>query len=603
MITGSYSIVGKSASITELMAAKKVYEGLTFHAVASAGFSGGYYLNDRLPYTTDDHFYSDINGDIFILLSGSLYNSNDLKERAGIDRQMPDPELIACLFIEKGPGFVKDVNGDFALFVLLPQKGEAFLYRDHVGIRPLAYSFNGEALRFSADVIGLCRALSFGEPPEAVFLMGYFKYVDYHLTPNNNVHKLPPGHYLHISGGGVTMVRYWNPASVMTDRHLRYDQMISDLKTLIHDAVAIRCDRRFNAGAHVSSGIDSGIVAVLARKEYNDQVPFHGFSWSPDGYIPGPVKYDERDLVKILCKQEGIKPLFSDMTPHLFREHVSEFYNNMGYFFDERIIRQAADTGTNLIFSGWGGDEFISTGDRGIETDLLTGLRLRAYFRRNRLRPFKRFVKYFLQYTLYPALGILPAKVESSFSDDARYLLKRYRKSDRRAIRNFYFHTSRRQMHLRYLKFYHLQERCESWFASGYRGGVEYRYPLLDRRIIEYMVKIPSSLLCRDNIFRPLLRVIGKGILPEEVRLNTGKKDHVFSAYWDELLKDSAGQLIDEAEHWRHNPDLCFVDFDLLMNDTEKFRNDPESIDQKSLFRALIYIKAINEFSKQYRDG
>ena len=289
------------------------------------------------------------------------------------------------------------------------------------------------------------------------------------------------------------------------------------------------------------------------------------------------------------------------MTPVNFLEQVSEFYNNMGYFFDERILRQASATGTNLIFSGWGGDEFISTGDRGIETDLLKNLSFRAYFRRNSLRPFKRFIKYFLHYSLYPALGILPANIASSFGDDARYLLKRYKKSDRKALRNFYFHTSRRQMHLRYLRFYHLQERCESWFASGYRAGVEYRYPLLDRRIIEYMLKVPSPLLCKDNLFRPLLRVIGKCILPEEIRLNTSKKDPVYSAYWDELMKLSAAPAMDEAERWRDNPDLFFVDFELLLNDIEKYRHDRESIDQKVLFKSLLYLKAINTYSLHYR--
>ncbi|MCK7461458.1 MAG: hypothetical protein MZU84_05040 [Sphingobacterium sp.] len=102
------------------------------------------------------------------------------------------------------------------------------------------------------------------------------------------------------------------------------------------------------------------------------------------------------------------------------------------------------------------------------------------------------------------------------------------------------------------------------------------------------MLRVPSSLLCRDDIFRPLLRVIGKRciLLLMEIRLNTGKKDHVFSAYWDDLLKISAGPLIDEAKQWSANPALFFVDFNLLFNDIEKFRNEPDSIEQKVLFKS-----------------
>ncbi len=34
---------------------------------------------------------------------------------------------------------------------------------------------------------------------------------------------------------------------------------------------------------------------------------------------------------------------------------------------------------------------------------------------------------------------------------------------------------------------------------NGFRKGVEYRYPLLDKRIIEYMLKVPSELLCKTD--------------------------------------------------------------------------------------------------------
>jgi asparagine synthase (glutamine-hydrolysing) len=266
------------------------------------------------------------------------------------------------------------------------------------------------------------------------------------------------------------------------------------------------------------------------------------------------------------------------------------------------MLDQAAGTGTNLILSGWGGDEFISTGDRGIETDLLRRFRLGIYFRRNPVRPVKRFIKYFLEYTLFPALEILSPNVARSFADDARYLKKPFRKSGRKALRNFYFHTSRRQLHLRYLRFYHLQERCETWYAMAYRKGIEYRFPLLDRRIVEYMIMIPSELLCREDYFRPLLRVLGEGIIPDDIRLSTSKKDHVYSAWWKELISYSGRRLIEEAGSWRDNPDLGFVDFDLLDKDIAQYRSDPGSTDQEVLFNALVFIKAVHQFSLSYRE-
>ncbi len=109
-----------------------------------------------------------------------------------------------------------------------------------------------------------------------------------------------------------------------------------------------------------------------------------------------------------------------------FRRIVSDFYDNQGYFSEAKAAEQATAVDTNLIFSGWGGDEFISTGDRGIETDLLLGFRRKSFFRRNPIGKPRQFVGSMLNYVIYPALGILDQQTATSFSDDARYLKKSF---------------------------------------------------------------------------------------------------------------------------------------------------------------------------------
>ena len=171
------------------------------------------------------------------------------------------------------------------------------------------------------------------------------------------------------------------------------------------------------------------------------------------------------------------------------------------------------------------------------------------------------FLKNVVRYIVMPALCIHERGTAKSFRDDARYLRTEWQKSDRRAVRQFYFHTSRRGHHLGMLEFYHLQDRCENWFTMGYRHGVEYRYPLLDRRIIEFMMKIPSELLCATDYFRPLLREAGEGLLPDEVRLNMSKVDPVYQDQMTGFFRDAAVAFMAEAEGWRGNPDLGFIDF------------------------------------------
>jgi asparagine synthase (glutamine-hydrolysing) len=579
----------------------KGIDHLVLHKVSLQGFTGGFFLHSSLPYNTTDMYFRDEEHDTVVLLSGTLFNKTELYKRAGLAVTVTGPELISRLFVKEGAACVNELNGDFAVFIFQPAKKQAFLFRDHVGIRPIAYRIENQSLFFSSDPIGLCRAFTGDRAFDSDFLMGYFKYIDYRKTSCERVKKLLPGHYLRFSEKGAEIRKYWKPENIRTDKKLSHDQMLADLKVLLYDAVSIRCDNRFRAGTHVSSGLDSGIISVLSRREYSHQETFSGFSWSPASYVPVDVKYDERELVRKLCRETGISPLFSDLDGDIFPGIVSSFYDNHGFFSEDRTVRQAADVGVNLIFSGWGGDEFVSTAAPSIETDLLRSMKLGLYLRRNQVRHPRKFIKNVVCYVLMPALGILERGTVRSFRDDARYLKKPYWKSDRRAVRQFYFHTSRRGHHLGMLNFYHLQDRCENWFMMGYRNGVEYRYPLLDKRIIEFMLRVPSELLCKTDYFRPLLREISEGMLPEEIRLSKSKNDPVYWEWMYGLFREAAVRFMEEVDVWERNPDLHFVDFDLLNEDIGKYKNLPDSVNGKVLFRALVYIKAIHMFMIAYR--
>lgn len=575
-------------------------EGLIFNQITQGGFSGGYYLHPSLPYKQSDIFLSDAADDIIVLLSGSLYNREEFNKVSGSEATVADPEFIANLYLSEGPGFVSRLNGDFVIFIYQPGKKLAYLFRDQAGIRPLAWTIENGALLFSSDILGLCSALPGNRITESDYLQGYFKYIDYRKTPNTLVKRLLPGHILRFSEKGTEITRYWAPEKIRVDNSLSYDRMLSDLNDLLQDAVKVRCDQRFTAGAHLSSGMDSGIVSCLARREYLQQEKFYGFSWSPGDFDSRGMKYDERDHVRKTGQEADVTPVFSDMDEVNFPGVISSLYYNHGYFAEDRTLEQASDLEVNLIFSGWGGDEFISTGDRALELDLLLGLKFLTYFRRNPVIPFKKYIKNQLNFVVFPALGILDRKTAKAFRDDARYLKKQFRKSDRTALRNFYFHWSRRQLHLRYLQFYHLQDRCESWSVNGFRRGIEYRYPLLDKRIIEYMLKVPSELLCKTHQYRPVMREIGKGILPEDVRLHWPKYDPVYSAHFSELRKSTAVMLMDDADRWTNNPDLNFIDFELLTEDIRRFKTNSNAKDEKVLFKALIYIKGMHEFTVKY---
>ena len=70
---------------------------------------------------------------------------------------------------------------------------------------------------------------------------------------------------------------------------------------------------------------------------------------------------------------------------------------------------------------------------------------------------------------------------------------------------------------------YHLTERMESWALFGEMHGIRYKYPLLDKDLIEFWFSVPVPLTIPDWKNRFLYREALKGILTESVRVRSDK--------------------------------------------------------------------------------
>jgi len=116
---------------------------LSFQPVDCRHFKGGFFLHDNIPCKAEDFYFRNETNDLLVLLSGYIYNREELCRKFRIHSGLSDPQLIAALYLQAGPGFVNALNGDYAIFILEQKKKLAFLFRDHVGIRPVAFINEG----------------------------------------------------------------------------------------------------------------------------------------------------------------------------------------------------------------------------------------------------------------------------------------------------------------------------------------------------------------------------------------------------------------------------------------------------------------------------
>ncbi|GAB2552013.1 asparagine synthase-related protein [Spirosoma aerophilum] len=601
MFFGSFSphSTTNGTDLKRLQRAVEWNEG-NFYEVNFHHFFGGFFLDNRLPYTPADCLYLDPANGLMVLVHGSVYNLDQLCSQYQLSpHNTTTPALIAALFLRQGPDIVREFNGDFAIVIFRAAENEFYIFRDHFGNVPLVYTQRDDVLFFSTDTLALCRVFgdenSFNVDP----IMAAYKPVDLTLTPNRSVLMLKGGHWLQAQKETVSIHKYWEPERIQTDTTLTSEQLFSEMNTLLTDAIRIRSDRRFTAGSHLSGGLDSSLISVIARPYYSGQTPFYGYSWTPDNAPSVKEQTDERDLIRQICEMADITPSFIHVEPQDLIESTRNSLHNYMYFHEEKVLKLANLHQTNLVFSGWGGDEFFSLTSMGIDADLVFNGNWKAFFAKNPVSNPKKIIKYLIYKVLLPAAGyILPSTIKSYY-DTMYFYKKEHRQFHKKYIAPFTVYGSRRGFHLNMIYTHHIAERTGPWCIMGYKNGVVYRYPLLDVRLVEYMLKVPSQLLIDGQHTRILPRKLSAGWLPESVRWLPAKNDPARFALINQQEVERGLLFMDEVSDFKTNPDLSFIDFELLEREIGQYRSGNKH--HASLFGELVTIKFYHEFTKNYR--
>ncbi|MEE4177362.1 MAG: asparagine synthase-related protein, partial [Bacteroides sp.] len=129
---------------------------------------------------------------------------------------------------------------------------------------------------------------------------------------------------------------------------------------------------------------------------------------------------------------------------------------------------------------------------------------------------------------------------------------------------------------------------------------IQYRYPLLDKRVVEFMLKIPSDHLFIESFGRVLLREATGDRLPEEVKWSTSKTDPVLTKHLDDLSTKIFKDMLSQLEEFRENPALDFFDFGKFEKALAKASLGKPPGQDISLRHVFFRLKWIHEFTRKY---
>jgi asparagine synthase (glutamine-hydrolysing) len=182
------------------------------------------------------------NGD-WIAFNGQIYNYQQLRQNlAETFETQSDTEVILKLYAEHGPNCVALLDGMFAIALL--DGDDLFLARDPLGIKPLYYAIEDEKLYFASEIKAL-------------------------VNLSSNILEFPPGYWWHSKLGLKQYYRLPEDRLYQPEFPKRPDaQQLSQIQDALRQAVHKRliADQEVPVGVSLSGGLDSSIVAALARE-------------------------------------------------------------------------------------------------------------------------------------------------------------------------------------------------------------------------------------------------------------------------------------------------------------------------------------------------
>jgi asparagine synthase (glutamine-hydrolysing) len=261
-------------------------------------------LNKICRYSrTEVPVYQDKTRGIMLVGDAMIYNRDELIDKYGLaeTEAIATQALLLAAYQKWGADCPKYINGDFALAIWEKSKKQLLLVRDHLGVRPLYYFYNGSTLAFATDYRALLALPFVGKQPDEVKLYAELSNT-YHINPEatcfSQIRRLPPAHTLRVEAGEIHKTKYWSPGAgpkIRLATEAEYQQAMYDL---VADAIKRRVHSTdLQIGSELSGGLDSSVITVLANRELRGQgVKMPLFSWSPPFEVYERQPRDEREV-------------------------------------------------------------------------------------------------------------------------------------------------------------------------------------------------------------------------------------------------------------------------------------------------------------------
>lgn len=526
---------------------------------------------ERQPLQSDDEGTT-------LVWDGRLDNRSDVARRLGLSHewaQLTDADLVLRAYRAWRQDAFQHLVGEFALAIWDKFRQELVCARDPIGVRPLHYFHDGRRFLFGTEIKQI---FQYGEVPRQLdeTMLGLAlssSWGDAAATFYKNVKRLPGGYWLSVSERGVRSEPFWNPDSADTIEFPRREDYVERFREILTGAVACRLRSTGKVGISLSGGVDSGAVASIAG--FLRQEKLAGVN-SIDAFscVYDAAELDESPYVQAVADRYGLPVTWIPvdqlwaMKPPRRPIAQDEPFNLHFEAMQHSTLDSAKQNGTNVLLTGEGGDETSMFGYMLHSRDWFRGMHWLSIWRdlRSSSPAYRKAALAAIRHSVTP--GWLRGRRGHYASGIPRWVREEFTRRSGLidSLKSLEPRSRRENLYIQF------RGRLPLFLGGDVRAasfGVEYRHPLWDSRVVEFLARIPPEIRFEGGREKPLLRRATEGILPEPVRLRSGHG--AFRTLVDRGIREEETERIRDVLATSRLDSMGIIDAALLRDTFEQY--------------------------------
>ncbi|MGH9800154.1 MAG: asparagine synthase (glutamine-hydrolyzing) [Blastocatellia bacterium] len=305
-------------------------------------------------------------GRYWITFNGEIYNFKELRrelESAG-ERfvSQSDTEIILRLYELYGVECLHRLRGMFALALWDVKEQKLLIARDRLGIKPLYYSAENGQFVFASEVRALLTTDLVSRQIDPIALNEYLAYqsIPAPRTLIKGIRMLPPGIYMTVNASGkIDQTQYWDLLHSHSTEARVADKTatVRRVGELLREATGLHLVSDVPVGVFLSGGIDSSAITALIRESGHTPYTF--------SVIFAESNFDESVYARQVAARFGAEHTEIRLTENAMLDQLPAALAAMdqptGDGINSYVVSQAVgNAGVKVALSGLGGDEFFA---------------------------------------------------------------------------------------------------------------------------------------------------------------------------------------------------------------------------------------------------